>query len=117
MAATVATRQKKARKSSGTPREAAARTSKRPVAARPAHGRGDIVAGENDSDLGSQSDADPPPPTTAQRRADRDERVVERAVQRDISRINRTPRSAMAPIRSAMAPFRSARAEPSPEHF
>ena len=48
-----------------------------------------IVAGENDSDLGSQSDADPPPPTTAQRRADRDERVVERAVQRDISRINR----------------------------
>ena len=48
-----------------------------------------IVAGENDSDLGSQSDADPPPPTTAQRRADRDERVVERAVQRDINRINR----------------------------
>ena len=63
-----------------------------------------IVAGENDSDLGSQSDADPPPPTTAQRRADRDERVVERAVQRDINRINRL--GVRAEVRHGTDPFR-----------
>ena len=66
-----------------------------------------IVAGEDDSDLGSQSDADPPPPTTAQRRTDRDERVVERAVQRDISRINRLgSRCVRAEIHHGTDPFR-----------
>ena len=106
MAATVATRQKKAQaKWDPKKKLQCTRPCDPSLPALPMDAV--IVAGESDSDLGSQSDADPPPPTTAQRRTDRDERVVERAVQRDISRINRLgSRCVRAEIHHGTDPFR-----------
>jgi hypothetical protein len=81
-----------------------------------------IVAGENDSTWALTATPTHPNQraTTAQRRADRDERVVERAVQRDISRINRLgsrgvraeARHGTESFRHGTVPFRPGGAKP-----